>query len=85
MDTTPHHQEHDLPSPARDLPSPAPVATPAAPRRWRRMLLDVHFITSLPVMQQHACMVWADTRPVQSVWAVRLTKPDHDVVDDAFG
>jgi len=47
--------------------------------------LDVHFITSLPVMQQHACMVWADTRPVQSVWAVRLTKPDHDVVDDAFG
>jgi hypothetical protein len=47
--------------------------------------LDVHFINSLPVMQQLACTVWADTRPVQSVWAVRSTTPDHDVVDDAFG
>ena len=55
--------------------------------RDRRLyeLLDVHFISSLPVMQRPACKVWADKRPVQIVWAVRSTRPDHDVVDDAFG
>ena len=36
-------------------------------------------------MQRPACKVWADTRPVQSVWAVRSTRPDHDVVDDVLG
>ena len=45
--------------------------------------LDVRFISSLPVMQQPAYKVWADKRPVQIVWAVRSTTPDHDVVDDA--
>jgi hypothetical protein len=34
-------------------------------------LLDVRFISSLPVMQQPAYKVWADKRPVQIVWAVR--------------
>jgi hypothetical protein len=32
--------------------------------------LDVHFISSLPVMQRLACKAWADKRPVQIVWAV---------------
>ena len=27
--------------------------------------LDVHFISSLPVMQRTVCKVWADTRPVR--------------------
>ena len=31
--------------------------------------LDVHFISSLPVMPPPACMAWADTRPVQIVGA----------------
>ena len=47
--------------------------------------LDVRFISSLPVMQRPACKVWADKRPVQIVWAVRSTRPDHGVVDDACG
>jgi len=34
-------------------------------------LLDVRFISSLPVMQRLACKVEADKRPVQIVWAVR--------------
>ena len=33
--------------------------------------LDVHFVSSLPVMQRLAYKVWADKRPVQIVWAVR--------------
>jgi hypothetical protein len=33
--------------------------------------LDVHFISSLPVMQRSACKAWADKRHVQIVWAVR--------------
>ena len=36
-----------------------------------RRHLDVRFISSLPAMQRPACMVWADKRPVQIVWAVR--------------
>jgi hypothetical protein len=31
--------------------------------------LDVHFISSLPVLQRPACMAWADTRCVQIVGA----------------
>ena len=31
--------------------------------------LDVHFISSLPVMQRTVCKVWADTRPVRIAWA----------------
>jgi hypothetical protein len=42
---------------------------------FKRMIdhggLDVRFISSLPVMQQPACKVWADKRHVQIVWAVR--------------
>jgi hypothetical protein len=30
-------------------------------------VLDVHFVSSLPVMQRPACKAWADTRPVQIV------------------
>ena len=30
--------------------------------------LDVHFISSLPVMQRTVCKAWADTRPVQIAW-----------------
>jgi hypothetical protein len=30
-------------------------------------ILDVHFVSSLPVMQRPACKAWADTRPVQIV------------------
>jgi hypothetical protein len=47
--------------------------------------LDVCFISSQPVMQRLACTAGADKRPVQMVWAVRCTRPAHDVVDDAFG
>ncbi len=32
-------------------------------------VLDVRFISSLPVMQRPACMAWADKRRVQIVWA----------------
>jgi hypothetical protein len=31
--------------------------------------LDVHFISSLPVKQQPACMTWVDKRPAQIVGA----------------
>jgi len=53
------------------------------PARWAS--LDVRFISSLSVMQRSAGKVWADTRPVQILWVVRSTRPDHDVVDDAIG
>jgi len=33
-------------------------------------ILDVHFISSLPVRQQPVCKAWADTRPVRSIWDV---------------
>ena len=33
--------------------------------------VDVHFISSLPVMQRPVCKAWADKRHVQIVWAVR--------------
>ena len=45
--------------------------------------LDVHFVSSLPVMQRTACKAWVDTRPVQMAWAESSTMPAHDVVDDA--
>jgi len=32
-----------------------------------RFTLDVHFISSLPVKQQPACMAWVDKRPAQIV------------------
>ena len=32
-------------------------------------LLDVRFISSLPVMQRPACKAWADKMHVQIVWA----------------
>jgi hypothetical protein len=35
-----------------------------------RELLDVHFISSLPVVQRPVCMAWADKRLVQIVGAV---------------
>ena len=44
--------------------------------------LDVHFVSSLPVMQRTACKAWVDTRPVQMAWAESSTMPAHDVVDD---
>src|SRR6266852_6350638 len=34
------------------------------------ILLDVRFISSLPVMQRPACKAWVDKRHVQIVWAV---------------
>jgi hypothetical protein len=33
-------------------------------------ILDVCFISSLPVMQRPACKAWADKRHAQIVWAV---------------
>ena len=45
--------------------------------------LDVHFVSSLPVMRQPVCRAWVDTRPVQISWAERFPRPDPDVVDDA--
>ena len=45
-------------------------------------VLDVHFTSSLPVVQRIVCKAWADTRPVQIAWAESSTMPDHDVVDD---
>jgi hypothetical protein len=45
-------------------------------------VLDVRFISSLPVMQRPAWKAWADKRHVQIVWAVRSTMLDHDGVDD---
>jgi hypothetical protein len=47
--------------------------------------LDVHFISSLPVKQQPACRAWVDKRLVQIAGVESSTRPDHDVVDDAFG
>ena len=32
--------------------------------------LDVHFISSLPVMQGTAYKAWVDSKPVQMVWGV---------------
>jgi hypothetical protein len=32
--------------------------------------LDVHFISSLPVMPGTAYMAWVDSKPVQMVWGV---------------
>ena len=61
----------------------APVTVWLSREEKRR--LDVHFISSQPVMQRLACKAWADKRPVQIVWAVRKGRPDHDVVDDACG
>src|SRR5262249_5685640 len=72
-------------TPATDAVPAGSVAHTAHAAGAQQITLDVHFISSLPVMQQLACKVWADIRPVQSVWAVRSTKPDHDLVDDAFG
>jgi hypothetical protein len=46
-------------------------------------LLDVHFLSSLPVKQRPTCTVWADKRPVQMVWAVRSTRPAPGVADGA--
>jgi hypothetical protein len=34
------------------------------------VLLDVHFISSLPVMQGNAYKAWVDNKPVQMVWGV---------------
>ena len=34
-----------------------------------KVLLDVHFISSLPVIQRTVCRAWVDTRPVQIVGA----------------
>jgi len=48
------------------------------------MDLDVHFISSLPVLQRPACMAWADTRCGQIVGAESSTRPVHGVVDDVF-
>jgi len=38
---------------------------------WRAQhaRLDVHFISSLPVMQGNAYKAWVDSKPVQRVWA----------------
>ncbi len=38
-------------------------------RSYDAVYLDVHFISSLPVMQRTVCKAWADTRPVQIAWA----------------
>ena len=38
---------------------------------WRE--LDVHFISSLPVMQGNAYKTWVDSTPVQMVWAGDLS------------
>jgi hypothetical protein len=35
--------------------------------------LDVHFISSLPVMQGNAYKTWVDSTPVQMVWAGNYT------------
>jgi len=75
------------PSPTHDTCAGARVVGPSGAqnkRLHRGRPLDVCFISSLPVMQRPACMAWADKRHVQIVWAVSYTRPDHDVVDDAF-
>jgi len=47
------------------------------------LMLDVHFISSLPVVQRTVCKAWAETRPVHIAWAESSTMPAQDVVDDA--
>ena len=47
--------------------------------------LDVHFISSLPVKQQPACMAWMETRPAQIAGVASETTRGPDVVDDASG
>jgi len=39
------------------------------PHRTRSVLLDVHFISSLPVILRSACKAWVDREPVQIVAA----------------
>ena len=34
------------------------------------LLLDVHFISSLPVMPETAYKAWVDSKPVQRAWGV---------------
>ena len=45
------------------------INMPDAAELARLQHLDVHFISSLPVMQRTVCKAWADTRPVQIAWA----------------
>jgi hypothetical protein len=48
-------------------------------------LLDVHFISSLPVILRSACKAWVDREPVQIVAAEDYTTPVPDGAGDAFG
>jgi lactate dehydrogenase-like 2-hydroxyacid dehydrogenase len=57
---------------------------PTAELTWALILaLDVHFVSSLPVMQRPVYRAWVDTRPVQISWVERLPTLAPDVVDDA--
>ena len=47
--------------------------------------LDVHFISSLPVILRSACNAWGDRAPVQIVVAEDETTPVPDSAGDAFG
>ena len=38
--------------------------------RGKKSPLDVHFISSLPVMPGTAYKAWVDSKPVQMVWGV---------------
>ena len=49
------------------LPFDAPPPVAQRPRKAPEGALDVHFISSLPVMQRPACTAWADKRHVQIV------------------
>src|SRR5262249_24076669 len=56
----PHHTRMPL------LPSPlANTRSSCATENFQGTSLDVHFISSLPVKQQPACMAWVDKRPAQ--------------------
>ena len=64
---------------------PADVGDAPVPGVEYSAILDVHFISSLPVKQRPACTAWADKRPAQSVEAESYTTLAPDVVDDVSG
>ena len=47
-------------------------------------LLDVHFISSLPVLQGTVCKAWVDSKPVQMVWVGDYTMLFPDAADGGF-
>ena len=52
------------------LGSTPSVSMSPTPQQIADLRLDVHFISSLPVMPRTAYKAWVDSKPVQMVWGV---------------